>query len=276
VHATLEAAQDQALRQLKAPSQVTLRAPDGLQLHGQLFDYRTRPAENNRRPAIVFVHGGPMRQMLPAFHFMPYYHRDYAMNHYLASQGYVVLSINFRAGTGYGQAFRLDPQQGPRGNSEYQDVLAAHAYLSALPQVDPARIGIYGGSYGGLLTAQALARDSDKFKAGVDLHGVHDWRLAAVQENGAGWGLRAEGHQLAFESSPIAAIAKWRSPCLFIHGDDDRAVPFNQSTDLVTRLRAQGVHTEALVFPDEEHDFLLHRNWLQIYQATADFFARHL
>jgi dipeptidyl aminopeptidase/acylaminoacyl peptidase len=155
-------------------------------------------------------------------------------------------------------------------------VLAAHAYLSALPQVDPARIGIYGGSYGGLLTAQALARDSDKFKAGVDLHGVHDWRLAAVQENGAGWGLRAEEHQLAFESSPIAAIAKWRSPCLFIHGDDDRAVPFNQSTDLVTRLRAQGVHTEALVFPDEEHDFLLHRNWLQIYQATADFFARHL
>jgi dipeptidyl aminopeptidase/acylaminoacyl peptidase len=258
---------------LRPPRQVTFKSPDGLTVHGQLFDHSTT---DGKRAAIVFVHGGPMRQMLPAFHYMPYYHRDYAMNQYLASQGYVVLAVNFRSGIGYGQAFRLDPKQGPRGNSEYQDVLAGQAFLAALPQVDAQRIGIYGGSYGGLLTAQALARDSAKFKAGVDLHGVHDWKLAAKQENGAGWGLTEADHELAYQSSPIAAVAQWTSPCLFVHGDDDRSVPFNQSTDLVTRLRAQGVPTQSLVFPDEEHDFLRHDTWMQVYRASAEFFKANL
>jgi dipeptidyl aminopeptidase/acylaminoacyl peptidase len=259
---------------LVVPEQVSFRAADGLEIHGQLFVPRSNAG--SKRPAIVFVHGGPIRQMLPGFHYMDYYHRDYAMNQLLAAHGYVVLAVNFRSGVGYGQAFRRAAGQGPRGASENQDVVAGAQFLAARADVDPARIGIYGGSYGGLLTAQMLARHSDLFKAGVDLHGVHDWRLAADQENGAGWGLAKADRKLAFESSPVAAIATWRSPVLLIHGDDDRAVPFNQTSDLYERLREREVPVEALVFPDEEHDFVRYDTWLKVYAATLDFFARRL
>jgi dipeptidyl aminopeptidase/acylaminoacyl peptidase len=214
--------------------------------------------------------------MLPGWHYMDYYRNAYAMNQYLASRGFVVLSINYRDGIGYGQAFRRAENQGPRGASEYQDVVAGHDFLVQQANADPARIGIWGGSYGGLLTAQALARNSDLFAAGVDFHGVHDWAQVGKDLHGAGWALDETLHDLAYNSSPDAAVAKWRSPVLFIHGDDDRSVPFNQTTDLVQRLRVQGVHAETLVFPDEEHGFLRYATWLRAYRATAEFLERTL
>ncbi|MBS0417769.1 MAG: prolyl oligopeptidase family serine peptidase [Proteobacteria bacterium] len=260
---------------LVQPEVVTFQAGDGLTIHGQLF----RPAsghDGDKRPAVIFVHGGPVRQMLPGWHYMDYYSNCYAMNQYLASRGFVVLAINYRSGTGYGQEFRDARNQGARGASEYQDVLAGREFLTRLHNVDTARIGIWGGSYGGLLTAQALARNSDLFAAGVDFHGVHDWAQMAKDTQGAGRGIEEPLYDLAHRSSPDAAIATWRSPVLFIHGDDDRSVPFNQTTDLVRRLRAQGVHTETLIFPDEEHGFLRYASWLRAFEATAQFLTRTL
>ena len=132
-----------------------------------------KPGE--KRPAIVFVHGGPVRQMLLGYHYMHFYHVAYAVNQWLASRGYIVMSVNYRSGIGYGKSFRTAPNTGGRGNAEYQDVLAGGKYLQSRPDVDPNRVGIWGLSYGGVLTAQALARNSDIFKVGVDLAGVHLW-----------------------------------------------------------------------------------------------------
>lgn len=263
------------LERLVQPKLVELRAADGVTAHATVFE---PPASfKGKRPALVYVHGGPIRQMLPGWHYSDYYYSDYANNQWLASRGYVVLALNFRAGTGYGQDFRLAPRQGPRGASEYQDVLAAQAWLAARADVDARRIGIYGGSYGGYLTALALARDSGRFAAGVDRHGVHDWRESAKGGDNSGlWGLKPEELEVALRASPVADIERWRSPVLVVHGDDDRAVKFAQSVDLVERLRARGAPVETLVLPDEDHFFLRHATWLQVHRRSLEFFDRHL
>jgi dipeptidyl aminopeptidase/acylaminoacyl peptidase len=210
--------------------------------------------------------------MLLGWHYGYYYHNAYAFNQYLASRGYMVLSVNFRSGIGYGRAFREAKNRGPRGASEYKDIVAAGKYLGSRDDVDEKRIGLWGGSYGGYLTAMGLARNSDMFAAGVDIHGVHDW---SARVGRAPWAT-GELVKLGRESSPIHSIDKWKSPVLLIHGDDDRNVAFSQSVDLARRLRERGVKFEELVFPDEVHDFLRHENWLRTYRAAADFFDRHL
>ncbi|HZP16404.1 MAG TPA: prolyl oligopeptidase family serine peptidase, partial [Terriglobales bacterium] len=261
--------------QLVTPKQVIFRSEDGLEIHGQLFVPQGRTAAG---PALIFMHGGPIRQMMLGFHYMDYYHNAYAMNQYLASQGYVVLSVNYRLGIMYGRAFREADNTVWRGAAEYKDIVAGAKYLQSLPIVDQKKIGLWGGSYGGFLTAMGLARNSDIFAAGVDLHGVHDWSVFLPQ-----WDSHVpnapdlkEAQQLAFESSPNASIAKWKSPVLLIQGDDDRNVPFEQTVDLVQRLREQHVPMEQLVFPDEIHGFLMHKSWIRAYGATTDFFDRVL
>ena len=256
---------------LVVPQQVVYSSTDGLAIHAQLFlPPGAKPGE--KRPAVVFLHGGSMRQMLLGWHYMYYYANAYAMNQFLASRGYAVLSINFRSGIGYGRAFREAPGRAGRGTTEYQDVVAAGLYLRGREDVDARRIGLWGGSYGGYLTALGLGRNSDLFAAGVDLHGVHDWPT----DNWDGKNIPVELTRLAHESSPVTAVNTWRSPVLFIHGDDDRNVYFTQTVDLVARLRQRGVYLEQLVFPDDVHDFLLHRHWLEAYCAGSDFFERQM
>ncbi len=256
--------------QLVEPQQVTFRSDDGLEIHGQLFVPRNHGAAG---PALIFVHGGPSRQMVLGFHYMYYYHNSYAENQYLASLGYVVLSVNYRLGVMYGRAFRDAPNSGWRGAAEYKDVVAGARYLQGLPYVDSKRIGIWGGSYGGFLTAMGLSRNSDIFAAGVDFHGIHDWSALRRWEADGAPDYK-EAIKLAFDSSPVATIAQWKSPVLLMHGDDDRNVPFQQTTDLVQRLKEQHVPFEEIIFPDEIHDFLLWKTWVRGYKATADFFNR--
>ena len=248
---------------LVTPQQAIFTSADGVTLHGQLF--LPKNAAGQRHPAIVFFHGGSQRQMLLGWHYMYYYNNAYAMNQYLASRGYVVLSVNYRSGIGYGMKFREALNYGPGGGSEFNDVLGAGLFLKNHPAVDPARIGLWGGSYGGYLTALGLARASDLFAAGVDLHGVHDW----TEELGIGKD-DAPG-RLAFNSSPMASVKDWRSPVLLIHGDDDRNVNFRQTVELVEALRGR-VHVEQLIFPDEIHDFLMYAHWLEAYHAAVRFF----
>ena len=261
---------------LVTPQPVSLSAADGLRRPGQLFLPKD-DGNGQRHPAIVFFHGGSRRQMLLGWHYMGYYHNAYAMNQYLTSRGYIVLSVNYRSGIGYGLDFREALNYGAAGASEFNDVEGAGLYLRSRPDVDPARIGLWGGSYGGYLTALGLARASDLFACGVDLHGVHDWNLEIPNWRPA---YNPEANpdvaRLAYESSPIASIKTWRSPVLLIQGDDDRNVPFAEMVQLVAALRQQGVEFQQLVFPDELHDFLRHKTWLAAYQAGSDFFDAHL
>lgn len=192
----------------------------------------------------------------------------------------MVLSVNYRLGIGYGRAFHHPERGGRRGASEYQDVRAAALWLRAQPDVDPARVGIWGGSYGGYLTALALARDSPLFAAGVDFHGLHDFtaRMGRAYEEG-----RFErppdldrARETAWRSSPAAHVGTWRSPVLLVHGDDDRNVEFAQTVDLVARLAAVGVPFEELVVPDDSHHFLRFANQLRVDEAAVEFLGRHL
>lgn len=259
--------------QLVVPKAVSFTAADGTVVHGQLFQ---RAVSGPAMPGVISVHGGPPRQMLLGWHYMDYYSNTYAVNQYLANHGFTVLSVNYRLGIGYGHAFHNPPHAGPAGAAEYQDVVAGARFLQRSAGVDPARIGIWGGSYGGYLTALALARNSDIFKAGVDLHGVHDWSRFVDLDIGKvieryEQGDRKQALQVAWESSPDADIAHWTSPVLLIQGDDDRNVHFLQTIDLARRLQQQGVPFSELVLPNEIHGFLRHASWLQADQATADF-----
>lgn len=261
---------------LVTPQQVIFPATDGMPIHGQLFLPKSAK-KGARHPAVLFFHGGSRRQMLLGFHYRGYYHNAYALNQYLASRGYIVLSVNYRSGTGYGMNFREALNYGAAGASEYKDVEGAGLYLRSRPDVDPSRIGLWGGSYGGYLTALGLARASDLFAAGVDLHGVHDWNKVIRNFQPAyDPAKNADIARLAFASSPMASMDTWRSPVLLIHGDDDRNVPFSESVDLAAALRKQDVKFEQIIFPDEVHGFLMHKSWLTAYKAAIGFFEKTL
>jgi dipeptidyl aminopeptidase/acylaminoacyl peptidase len=243
------------------PEIVITHAADGLEIHNQLFLPKDlKPGE--KRPAIVFVHGGPQREMLPAYHYMQFYHWAYAYNQWLQSQGYIVMSINYRSGVGYGRSFQRAPNTEGRGNSEYQDVVAGAKYLQARADVDPTRVGIWGLSYGGLLTAEALARNSDIFVAGVDLAGVHLY------------GNNLDSTNLAYQSSAAAHIDTWKSPVFLEQGDDDRNVDFAQMVGMVSLLRAHNVYFDLTVIPDDVHESLVHSRWIDIFSRSSDFLHR--
>jgi dipeptidyl aminopeptidase/acylaminoacyl peptidase len=245
------------------PVNVTLTAEDGFEFYNQLFlPPDLEPGE--QRPALIFIHGGSRRQMFLGYHARIFYHWAYGINQYFANRGYVVLSVNYRSGIGYGEEFRNAPGRGSRGNTEYQDILAAGLYLQERDDVDPGRVGLWGLSYGGILTAQGLARNSDVFAAGVDIAGVHLWGNTLDPDN------------TAYASSSIAEVDNWTSPVLLVHGDDDRNVAFSQTVGLVQALRANEVPYELIVFPDEVHDFLVFEKWLRTWDATENFFRRFL
>ena len=266
--------------QLVTPELVAFRASDGVEAHGQLF----KPAgDNTRKPAVVYIHGGGPRQMMLGWHNRWEYANDYGANQYLVSRGFIVLSVDYRLSVGYGQAFQFAENTGSRGASEYRDILAAGRYLQSRPDVDPNRIGVWGASLGGYLTALALGRNSDVFAAGVDIHGVHDrlpgerTQLAhAIVGDGITEADLKQALKVEYESSPIASVPTWKSPVLLIHGDDDRTVEFHQTVDLERRLLAKGVKVESLVLPDDVHDFLLWQHWITSISATAQFFEKTL
>ena len=262
---------------LVEPKQVILKSLDGLSLHGQLFDNSNG---SQKKPAIIFIHGGPPRQMLLGWHYSDYYSNAYAVNQYLANLGFVVLSINYRLGIGYGYEFQNPKAAGPLGASEYLDIKAAGEWLAQQSFVDPKKIGLYGGSYGGYLTALGLARDSKLFAAGVDIHGVHDWANQIKAEEPVDDLHKAPDAEwaasLSYRASPISSVATWTSPALFIHADDDRNVPFSQSIDMVNRLLKKKVPIETMVIVDDTHHWMKFSNNLKVFNATANYLKAKL
>jgi dipeptidyl aminopeptidase/acylaminoacyl peptidase len=257
---------------LVAPQSLTFKAKDGQLVHAQIF--LPRDGRAGTRPAILFFHGGPQRQMLLGFHPMDAYNWMYSENQSLVAQGYIVLSVNYRGGIGYGLDYREAKDFGPDGGSELNDLLGAITYLQSRKDVDPRRLGIWGASYGGLMTALGLARASDALAAGVDYAGLYNWStfLASVGVPLDG----SEANQKAIESSPVATIGKWRSPVLVVQADDDRNVPLQQSSDLIEDLRSHGVPHEEIMIPNEVHDLTRYASWLRLFNATNVYFEGHL
>jgi dipeptidyl aminopeptidase/acylaminoacyl peptidase len=267
---------DFPMQKLIEPKQVIFKSADGVVIHADLFEPVGGPA---KKPAIVYLHGGPPREMLLGWHYSAYYSNAYASNQYLASLGFVVLAVNYRLGIGYGYEFNRPLHAGAAGASEYQDVRAAGLWLRRQGQVDSARVGVYGGSYGGFLTALALAKDSRLFAAGVDFHGVHDWLvqsslITAFRDRYE----KAPDYDLALKtawlSSPDAWVGNWKSPVLIIQGDDDRNVRVSHSIDLVNRLEKKGVSYESMMIVDDTHEWMKWSNAVKVYGAAADFFVR--
>jgi dipeptidyl aminopeptidase/acylaminoacyl peptidase len=261
---------------LVMPKQVIFTAADGVVVHAQLFE---TSGGKTKKPAIVYVHGGPPRQMLLGWHYSDYYSNAYASNQYLASLGFAVLAVNYRLGIGYGYGFHQPAHAGLTGAAEYQDIKAAGEWLQKQSFVDAHKIGIYGGSYGGYLTAMALARDSKIFSAGVDIHGVHDWvSLSSMMTAFTDKYEKAPDYdkaiKTAWQSSPVSSMNTWTSPVLIIHADDDRNVPFNQSIDLISRLEKRKVPYETLMIVDDTHHWMNYNNSVKVYAAVADYFVR--
>ncbi len=262
--------------QLVTPQQISIKATDGMDVPAQIF----LPAgykETNQYPAVIFLHGGSRRQMLLGFNYGQYYSNAYALHQLFAARGFIVLSLNYRSGIGYGLDFREALNYGMSGASEVNDLIGAGEYLKQRKDVFKESIGLWGGSYGGYLTAHGLARKSDLFAAGVDIHGVHNWN--DEEPTFAPWydsTKYAAIGKIGYESSPVNFIDGWKSPVLFIHGDDDRNVPFSETVHIIELLRQRNVYFEQLVFPDEVHSFLLFRNWVNAYEATFEFLEKRL
>ena len=261
---------------------VSFSSSDGLMVHGQLF----KPKGSGPFPALLTVHGGPWCQTLAGFNALFGLSQLYACCQYLANQGFVVFSLNYRGSSGYGKAFRHPGPYFWNGASEYQDVVAARHWLAKRPDVDGKRIGIWGKSYGGYLTAMALARNSDLFIAGVDIEGCHHIPRELRQKH---WGselftlhageeadVAQKRSQIALESSPWHYLDSWRSPVLLIHPDDDRNVQFEESQQLFHELRKRKVSVEGMAIPNEVHSFLRHKPWVDSYIRSIDFLKHYL
>jgi dipeptidyl aminopeptidase/acylaminoacyl peptidase len=258
---------------LVTPEAVTYAAKDGQLVHAQLFLPRDAGA-GKPRPAIMFFHGGPRRQMLLGFNPMGAYNWMYALNQRLVSEGYIVISVNYRGGIGYGLDYREAKNFGPDGGSEVNDILGTVTYLQGRKDVDARKLGVWGGSYGGLMTALALARASKDIAVGVDYAGVYNWdtMLASVGvpvEPG-------EATRRGFDSSPIATIDQWHSPVLVVQADDDRNVPLQQSLELIEDLRLHHIDHDEIIMPNEIHDLAHYSSWITLFKATDAYLNRYL
>lgn len=258
---------------LVAPEAVTYTAKDGQVVHAQLF-LPPGAGAAKPHPAIMFFHGGPRRQMLLGFNPMGAYNWMYALNQRFVAEGYIVISVNYRGGIGYGLDYREARNFGPDGGSEVNDILGTVSYLQGRKDVDARKVGIWGGSYGGLMTALGLARASKDIAVGVDYAGVYNWNtmLASVGvpvEPG-------EATRRGLDSSPVATIDQWHSPVLVVQADDDRNVPLQQSLELIEDLRLHHIDHDVIIMPNEIHDLAHYSSWIALFKATDAYMNRHL
>ena len=179
-----------------------------------MADCSSRLDDPQPGPALIFTHGGPMRQMMLGFHYMYYYHNAYAMNQYLASQGYVVLSVNYRLGIMYGRAFREAPNASWRGAAEYKDVVAGARYLQGLADGGPEEDRSLGRVVWRIPDSHGSGPQLRYFCGRSGMHGVHDWSVFLPRwENRPGAPDAKEAEKLAFDSSPNAAVSVGSPRC---------------------------------------------------------------
>jgi dipeptidyl aminopeptidase/acylaminoacyl peptidase len=253
---------------------ITFAARDGLTIHGYLTLPNGLPPRN--LPVVVNVHGGPWARDVWGFN---------PEVQFLANRGYAVLQVNFRGSTGYGRRF-WEASFREWGRKMQNDVTDGVQWLIGQGIADPARIAIYGGSYGGYATLAGLAFTPDLYAAGIDYVGVSNlmtfmksippyWKpfLAMLQEM---VGDMDKDEAMLREASPVFSADKIKAPLLIAQGAKDPRVVKSESDQMVDAMRKRGVEVEYLVKDDEGHGFRNEENRFEFYEAMERFLARHL
>jgi dipeptidyl aminopeptidase/acylaminoacyl peptidase len=245
---------------------------DGRSIPGFLLTPRGSPPAAGW-PVVVWVHGGPEAQTRATFR------PDMQM---LVDQGYLVLMPNVRGSTGYGRSYgALDDVE--RRMDSVRDLAHAHAWLAARSDVDRARIGIMGQSYGGFMVLSAITTFPRLWASAIDYYGVANfvtllattgpWRR---RHRAAEYGDPDRDAALLARISPIADIARTGCPLLVLHGHRDPRVPIGESEQVVAALERLGKPVEYRTFPYQGHGFTRPDDRRSVYAAVADFFARTL
>ncbi len=264
-----------AREDLVVPTRVRFKSYDGLEIPGLLYTPHQASA-SAKAPALVMVHGGPGGQAQFGY---------FGLTQALVNHGYVVFDINNRGSTGYGKAFyAMDDRK--HGEADLGDVVASKRMLADTGYVDPARIGIIGGSYGGYMVLAALTLQPDAFQVGVDLFGISNW--IRTLENVPPWweafkeALYAELGNPKTDAerlrriSPLFNATKIKAPLMVLQGANDPRVLKVESDEIVEAAKKNGVPTEYIVFADEGHGFVKKENEVKGYTAVLDFVDKHL
>lgn len=265
---------------------LVLTAADGFESHADLF--LPKPFDPARKyPALIYLHGGPMRQMRRGWHPMHPYAVFHAFNQYLLDRGYVVLSVDYRGGTGYGTEYEQANFQN-RGTGDMSDVVAGARYLATLPYVDAGRLGVWGLSYGGYLTLALLTKEPSLFRVGVNIAGVWDFdRLAEFSRRRypglpSFWERRLGGppteatRQHYHAASPAHFAEALCAPLYNFHGTDDEAVDFHQLDFIVQDLTRLHKDFTVMYYPGESHMFHRRFTWEDAFPRMERAFAAHL
>jgi dipeptidyl aminopeptidase/acylaminoacyl peptidase len=254
---------------------VRFKSFDGMVIPSIYFRPQQATPEN-KVPGLVFVHGGPGDQTRKGWS---------AGIQYFVNHGYAVLGINNRGSSGYGKTFYTADDR-KHGKEPLWDCVEGKKYLASLPYVDPNRIGIIGGSYGGYMVLAALAYKPEEFAVGVDIFGVANWlrtmqripkwwesaRLALYQEIGD----PGKDEAMLREISPVFHADKIRRPLLVLQGANDPRVLKAESDDIVAAVKKNGVPVEYIVFPDEGHGFTKKKNQIEGNGAILKFLDKYL
>jgi dienelactone hydrolase len=257
------------------PERLVLRAPDGALVHGHVYlPAGARLAGGGPpRAAVVFVHGAGYLQN--ATDSLTRYPRNALFHVRLARLGYVVIDVDYRGSAGYGARFRSDVQ-GHLGGKDLADLELFVDELVARGLVDPERVGIYGGSYGGFLTLMALFTHPERWTVGCALRAVSDWRSYAPGYTVARLGRPSIDPEAYRRSSPIDHVAGLADPLLLLHGMADDNVFVQDSVRLMEALIDAGKDFEAMLYPSQGHAFEDPAHWLDQYRRIERFLVEHL
>ena len=219
-------------------------------------------------PAIVYVHGGPTAQTMNAFN---------RFVQYMASQGYLVIAPNYRGSTGYGKEFQ-QANLFDMGGGDLQDVLAAADWIKQTGYVDPKKIILMGGSYGGYLTMMGVTKTPDMWAAGVPIVPFVNWFTeiqnedpALQQSDLATMGDPVKNKALYEDRSPINFVDKIKAPLYLLAGGNDPRCPKSEAQQVVDAVKKRGGVAEYKVYEDEGHGFARVENQIDAYKRVADF-----
>jgi len=260
---------------LVAGEVIRYKSFDGMEIPALLYKPKgLKPGE--KRPALLVIHGGPGGQT--RLNYSP-------LNQYLLNHGYVLLAVNNRGSSGYGKTF-FAADDLKHGDADLKDCVESKKFLTATGYVDPAKIGIMGGSYGGYMTLAALTFTPDEFAVGVDLFGVANW-LRTLKSIPAWWtaqreslykelGDPAKDSVALYNKSPLFHPQRIKKPLIVLQGANDPRVLKVESDEMVAAVRKNGVPVEYVIFPNEGHGFVKKENEIKGYEAILVFLDKYL